>query len=286
MRETPDEGPRRQVGLMCAPNGGRFLPADHPAIPITALALAETAEACVAAGAGAIHFHVRDDQGRHCLDPVRYRDATAAMRDRVGPDVHLQITTEAQGHFTPQQQAALIHDLVPDGVSIALREILPEDQTDAGWDHHVTSLFDWMAKEGIAYQLILYRPGELDRLARLRENGVLPSEPASLLFVLGSYAPPVAAESIGLLAFLAKVNPIDRWWIAAFGPEEGRCTLTAALLGGHIRLGFENNFNLLSGARAPDNASLVAETTALLASMGFQVSDPKTTRRLLEKPGK
>ncbi len=207
------------------------------------------------------------------------------MRDRVGPDVHLQVTTEAQGRFTPQQQVALIHALVPDGVSIALREILPEDRSDAGWARQVSELFAWMDGAGVAHQLILYRPEELDRLERLRKDGVLPPPPSSLLFVLGSYDPPTAADSLGLLAFLAKANALDRWWIAAFGPEEGRCTLTAALLDGHIRLGFENNFNLLSGARAPDNASLVRETTTMLASMGLRVSDPKTTRRLLEKPG-
>lgn len=270
---------------MCAPNGGRLLPADHPAIPITPEALAETAQACVAAGAGAIHFHVRDERGQHSLDIERYREATAQIRERVGPSVHLQVTTEAQGKYSPQQQATLIRELVPEGVSVALREILPESQSDPGWERQVADLFAWMAQADIAYQLILYKPEELDRLSRMRLAGIVPPAPSSLLFVLGSYAPPVQGSADRLLPFLRKVDPGDQWWVAAFGSDEGRCTLTAALLGGHIRLGFENNFNLLSGARALDNASLVGEMCALLESMGLRVSDLSTTRRLLKKPG-
>ena len=59
--------------IMVAPNGARRTRADHPALPITPEEIAATARACQAAGAGAIHAHVRDDAGRHVLDAPLYR---------------------------------------------------------------------------------------------------------------------------------------------------------------------------------------------------------------------
>ena len=58
--------------IMVAPNGARKGHAEHPNLPLTAEALATDARACQAAGAQAMHMHVRDNAGRHTLDASRY----------------------------------------------------------------------------------------------------------------------------------------------------------------------------------------------------------------------
>lgn len=272
MDKTANTSVHSPVAIMCAPNGGRLQKSDHPKIPITPTELAETAENCLLAGASAFHFHVRDEQGAHSLDARRYRDATDAIRARVGNTMHLQVTTEAQGRFSPEDQISLVESLVPEGVSLALREILPMGRDNSPWQSRIRDFFSWMDQSAVTYQLILYSPDELERLAQLRDVGIVPSTPLSLLFVLGAYNPPTQATPADLVPFLANKDPLDSWWIAAFGPHEGRCALTAAFLGGHIRIGFENNFNLLSGVRAPDNASLVQDIASALANAGIEVA--------------
>ena len=119
----PDALPR----LMVAPNGARRTTADHPAVPVTIPDIVESAVACHAAGAGAIHFHVRDADQQHILDAGLYREALVALRQAV-PDMHLQITTEAVGRYSPEQMRQLALDVMPPGISIATSEMIPDRQ--------------------------------------------------------------------------------------------------------------------------------------------------------------
>ena len=84
-----------------------------------------------------------------------------------------------------------------------------------------------------------------------------------MLFVLGRYAAGQRSDPRDLLPFL---NPLPdagmHWSVCAFGPSESACVLTAAALGGHVRVGFENNLWLANGRLADDNAALVAQAHA------------------------
>ena len=111
---------------MVAPNGARRTKSDHPALPVTIAETVATARSCFAAGAGGLHAHVRDEEGRHVLDAGLYSELIAEM-SVVVPDMMVQITTEAVGQYTPQQQRRLVENVRPDAVSVALREMLPDD---------------------------------------------------------------------------------------------------------------------------------------------------------------
>jgi uncharacterized protein (DUF849 family) len=69
--------------------------------------------------------------------------------------------------------------------------------------------------------------------------------------------------------------------VCAFGAREGACALTAAALGGHVRIGFENNLHLSDGSLAPDNAALVAETVSGAAFLGRGPADGAAARETL-----
>ena len=108
---------------MVAPNGARLKKTDHPAIPVTIPEIVETAQACLAAGADGIHAHIRNERGEHVLDAGIYRELLGELV-RTVPAMYHQITTEAVGRYSPGQQIALVRDLKPKAVSIALREML------------------------------------------------------------------------------------------------------------------------------------------------------------------
>ena len=109
--------------IMVAPNGARRTKADHPNLPMAAEEIAASAAACFAAGAGAIHLHVRDAEGRHVLDASLYREVIRLIIMAV-PDMMVQVTTEAVGLYTPAQQMALVRDLKPGDVVEYDTEIL------------------------------------------------------------------------------------------------------------------------------------------------------------------
>ena len=252
---------------MVAPNGARKGRGDHPQLPITPAEVAATAAASMAAGATAIHLHARNEAGAHTLDPMIYARYIAAVRDAVGDGLFLQVTTEAVGRYTATEQMAAVRGLAvrPDGVSLALRELVPE-----GGEHGAArDFFAWLVESGIEPQLILYRPEELDRLAELRAAGVVPEALRHVLFVLGRYlAPGEVVEPRALLGFLERHAASDPWMVCAFGREETACLATAAALGGDLRVGFENSLQHGDGSPARDNAERVAVIAELVDRLG------------------
>lgn len=103
---------------MVAPNGARRTKLDHPALPLTSREIADEARACAAAGATAIHLHVRDEHGGHTLDVDRYNDAIAAVRQVTGSDLVIQISTESVGRFSVREQMDCVRALRPPAIRL------------------------------------------------------------------------------------------------------------------------------------------------------------------------
>lgn len=264
--------------ITVAPNGARRTRADHPALPITPEELASTARACLEAGAAMLHLHVRDRQERHTLDAEAYRRAIDAVREAVGERLIIQVTTEAVGQYSSAEQMALVRELRPEAVSLALREIVP----DPSAEDEVGAFFAWLAEEPILPQLILYTLEDLECYQELRDRGVLPDRGHSLLLVLGRYATEQEATPQDLLPLLSARDDAMPWAACAFGPREHACCSAAAALGGHVRVGFENNLALRTGGTAPDNAALVRQMRELADALGRPVADADAARALLK----
>ena len=273
-------GGQTPFAVMVAPNGARRTKADHPALPMTAWDLAEAAVDCVAAGAAAMHVHVRDDDGAHVLDAARYREALAAIRAEVGDALVLQITTEAVGRYAPPEQMAVVRAVRPEAVSVAIREIVPDEAALPA----TRAFLHEIAAEGIWPQYIVYSAADLERLFILRERDVVPPGPLCALFVLGRYAASGRGSPLDLVPFLDlwsdRAEPWDSWFVCAFGAEEARAAGAAAALGGHARVGFENNLWTPDGTWASNNAALVVPVAAAARAMGRDLASAQWVRRL------
>lgn len=248
----------------------------HPGLPLTTSEIAREAELCREAGASMMHLHVRDADGRPSLDPVLYRSALMAIRERVGEQLLVQVSSEAADRFGADEQRHAMRELKPAAFSVALREMLPE-----GADERPAAVFyEEAARAGWLVQHILYLPSEAQRLLELVARGVVPVEPASVLFVLGSYSGEEAAPG-DLLPFLDVWRDRGPWMVCAFGGRGLSCLATAAEHGGHVRVGFENNLHLSGGELAPSNSALVAEVSRELRSSGLVAADGEEARRVL-----
>lgn len=254
----------RPCRIMVAPNGAQRTRDDHPRLPMTPFEVAADARECLEAGATAIHLHARDADGRHSLDPAIYRRYLDAVREAVGEAMMIQMTTEAVGRYAPQEQMEAVRGLRPEAVSLALRELVPNEAAEA----EAGRFFRWLEETGIAPQFILYDVDDVRRFHFLRDTEIIPGAP-EVLFVLGRYlGPGEAVEPRALLTYLRAHDEACPWTVCAFGREETACLALAVCLGGHVRVGFENSLYLGSGAAAPDNAAKVREVAKVLDLVG------------------
>jgi len=263
--------------VMCAPNGARKTRHDHPALPITPAELADCAASILDAGASMIHVHVRDDSGAHSLDAARYREAIAAIRSAVGQDLVVQVTSEACGIYSPEQQMAMVRELKPEAVSLALREICSDDCSL----ERAAGFYAWMRDEGVMAQHILYSPDDVARFETLRTEGVIPDERPFVLFVLGRYASNLTGDVADLDGFVAAAADDTTWSVCCFGVTEQAAVTLSAERGGHARVGFENNLLLPDGSAAADNAALVRRAAEAGRAAGREPATAAEVRRIL-----
>jgi uncharacterized protein (DUF849 family) len=238
---------------MVAPNGARRGPSDHPALPVTPGQIAACARDCAAAGADALHLHVRDREGRHSLDPGLYREALDEIA-RAAPGLRIQVTTEAAGRFDVAAQLDCLARLRPAWASVSIREVARAPDL-------APRLYALCADQGTEVQHILYDAADADRLRDWRARGMVGPGAPSVLHVLGRDG----AAGPGDVAARRDAVPYASGWMAcAFGPAEHDVLIEAARLGGALRVGFENALTDRHGRPHADNAASVAALRAAL----------------------
>ena len=263
------------VICMVAPNGARRLKSDHQQIPYTAAELAQTAKSVIAAGATALHLHVRDAEGKHSLSAKLYQTATDAIKDVCGNDIFLQVTTEAAGIYHVQQQIELVYQLKPQAVSLSVRELSVADEKD------ITSLDKWMHDQQVLPQWIIYDENDLQKYRHWLNKGVLCASAYPVLIVLGNYSKKIVAD-IGMLEpFVHSTELFSSWMVCAFGYTEQDIMKTVIAKGGHMRVGFENNLQRPDKEQVEDNAELVTLSVASVQKQGLSMASPKQTLQLL-----
>ena len=251
--------------IMAAPNGARKTKIDHPALPVTIAETVAAASEAHKAGAAMLHAHVRDDDGAHSIDAGRYRALLDQMAEAC-PEMPCQITTEAVGIYSPQDQARCLLEVAPAFASIAIRE-LTGDQSPAAIDFAGGVISDASARS-THIQFILYHVDDLALLRGMHDAGMLGQMPVDVLYVLGKYNPGFTSSPDELDVFLAANRELLRSWsVCAFGPREFDVMVKARAHGGHARVGFENNLFLKSGEQARSTAELVAQLAAEVTPM-------------------
>jgi uncharacterized protein (DUF849 family) len=260
--------------LAVAPNGARKTKADLPAIPLSAEEIGLEARACQQAGASMIHLHVRNSDGKHSLNSELYKSAIQQIKKQTEGDLFIQVTSEAVGKYSSDEQFEMIHRVKPQGVSIGLREIKQHDALE------INEHFNWMRDNKVCPQLILYNQHDLELYKKWLEEGVLPGKTYPLLFVIGKHQ----VEGV----FNAELLQTDielsasSWMVCAFGDQEYSVGKHAAKLGGHIRLGFENNHLLANGNDAKNNTEIIKQMASHLKKEGEKLASYQDACKIMK----
>lgn len=251
--------------IMVAPNGARRGKSDHAALPVTDAEIIETAIACQAAGADGIHVHIRDSNGNHEIDAGHYRAVIGQLREAV-PDMYLQVTSESAERYSGAEQRAMMRDLVPSHVSVAVREMVRQR---SDWNE-AQDFYEWAHGSNVDVQHILYSPIEVRGFVAALAEGRIPGKTHLIQLVQGSYAKGSEGQ-IDLGDYLSELDKAEGmtfdWMLCAFGPDETDNLVRAARFGGKARVGFENSFHNKDGSLADDNAMRVREVAAAILAL-------------------
>ncbi len=274
--------------LAVAPNGGRWNRNDHANLPLTPTALALTARECLEAGARMIHLHVRDTNERHSLALEFYQPALSAIKHAVGDDMVVQVSSEAVGRYAAPEQINLMRQLMPEALSLALREYVPsEPGLQTALAETFAEFLKHLSAEGCLLQYILYDPEDVRWYQKLIQADVIPSGSHSLLFVVGRYAqqPPEAGNQQQICAvldgFLRELTSPVPWMVCAFGAASHQVLSRVVDLNGHVRLGFENGWLLPNGKTAQSNAELVKKSWESFRRQGRPLASTLEAREIL-----
>ncbi len=287
---------RSHVAITCAITGAGDTVGKSPHVPVTPQQIAEAAIDAARAGAAIVHIHVRDPQtGKGGRDPAHFREAVARIRDS-GVDVILNLTAGMGGmlhrpHADPMQDGPET-DLVPSEERfIHIEELRPEICTidcgsmNFGQENVVVNRprdLAWMARRaqelGVKPELECFDMGQVQHALDLVKAGLI-NDPPMFQFVLGvaGGAPATAEAMLALRAML----PAHAQW-AAFGISRHAFPMVAqaALMGGHVRVGLEDNLYLEKGVFGA-NAQLVEKAGRILNDLGAEVMTPRQAREAL-----
>jgi uncharacterized protein (DUF849 family) len=232
---------------------------------------------CARSGASLVHLHVRDKEGTHSLDAALYQEAIQEIRRLTRGSLLIQITTEAVGRYAPADQMRVTRSVDADSVSLALREIAPATELDTEQQR----FFEWLADAKTIPQYILYDAPDIERLLRFIDQGAISAERMSVLLVLGRYSKGQRADPRSLIALLPYTAAFETWFVCSFGAVEAQSVIGAATLGGHIRVGFENNLQHPDGSQATSNADNVERIARVLEELGMRAATAEECRRLI-----
>ncbi|MDE2571747.1 MAG: 3-keto-5-aminohexanoate cleavage protein [bacterium] len=261
--------------ITVAPTGAEVTPDQTPHLPYTAEALGETAAACRAAGAAMIHVHGRLADGRATQDVETFRAFMAAVRARC--DLIVQFSTGGALGMTPEERAVAL-ELGPEMATLTCGSVNFGDGVFENSFPIMRAILARMHEFGVVPELELFDLGHLDNARRLEREGAL-SFPRHVDIVLG--VPGGAEGSVENLVDVVRRLPAGcTWSVAGIGRAQLQLAATAIAMGGHVRVGLEDNLYYAKG-RLARNEELVARVARLAGELQRPVATPQEAREIL-----
>jgi uncharacterized protein (DUF849 family) len=284
-----------EVVISCAITGAGDTVGKHPAIPVTPREIADSALEAAREGAAIVHLHVRDPEtGKAARSPALYRETVARVRDS-GVDVVINITAGMGGDFvfnpSEPRTGGPGTDIADGAERVAhIEELLPEICTlDCGSLNLGDAAFiatagvlRVMAKRiqaiGVKPEIECFELGHIWLAKQLIAEGLIDAPPLFQLCLGIPWGAEATTET--MLAMRNHLPEGANWAGFAIGRLQMPFVAQAALLGGNVRVGLEDNIWLDRGVPA-SNASLVARAREIVERMGARVATPQKAREKL-----
>ena len=258
-----------------APVGAEVMPDQTPYLPVTPAQLGETARAIRAAGASIIHLHCRNDDGSNTHDVERFRAASEAIR--AASDLIVQFSTGGAIGMTPAERTAPLR-LRPEMATLSCGSVNFGDDVFENSFPIMRGIAAALAEHGVVPELEIFDLGHLANAKRLAAEGAI-RLPAHVDFVLG--VPGALEASVENVVACVQGLPAGcTWSVAGIGRMQLPLATVAVAMGGHVRVGLEDNLYYSRG-RLARNEELVARIVRIAEELGRPVATPDEARRIL-----
>ena len=299
--------------ITCALTGGITIPTMSEHLPLTPQHLVQDAIQCCDAGAAAVHIHARDPvDGRPSSDPDIFERILSGIA--ASSNVVIGITTGGGMGMTAEERLMVIPRFRPEVASFNLgsmnfsihpsgRRYKPEDYKYAWERAYVEGTKNFIfrntfgdmeafaatfAENDVRAEFEAYDVGHLHSLRFLWETGVV-KPPLWIQFVMGVLGG-IAATAEGLMTMKQTADRLFgqdgyRWSVIGVGyPAQFHMTTMAIVLGGHARVGLEDNIYVSRGRRAT-NAELVEKIVRIARELDREIATPDEAREMLGLKG-
>lgn len=251
--------------ITVAPTGAETAKSDVPNLPTTLDELVAEAKACEAAGASLVHVHVRDAEHRPTLDPQRLRDTVQALREQT--DLLVQLSTGGSVHDSLEQRLRVL-DAEPDSCSLTCGTTNFGDDVFLNPFPFMGQLYRQAQEREVVPEFELFDLGHVAALRRLIDTMGLPyGGRVHVDFVTG--VPGGMPGTVQALVAGVQMLPaeVTSWSATGIGRAHLPVAAAALAMGGHLRVGMEDNLLFAKGRPVRDNAELVCRAAELAVLM-------------------
>ena len=285
--------------ITCAITGGDDTAGRFPAVPVSPKQIAESAVQACEAGAAIAHIHVRNPEtGKPSIELELYREVVARIRD-AGSPVIINLTTGAGARFlpsnvepnhagegsnlrTPTERFRHVVSLKPDICSLDMGSLNFGRGALVNVPYQIEIIAKAISEAGVKPELEVFDTGHIALAKNMIEKGLIDPSPLWQI-VLG--VPWGAPAEVGVLQTMQALLPSGSTWAAfGIGKHEFPVLAQTALLGGHVRVGLEDNLYISRGVPAKSNTQLVEKAVSIMRSLEFEPATPDQARVALGLP--
>lgn len=256
--------------------GAEVTKENNPSVPYTVEEIGREAEAAYKAGASIIHLHVREDDGTPTQSKERFKACIDEIKKRC-PDVIVQPSTGGAVGMTDEERLQPV-ELNPEMATLDCGTLnFGGDEIFVNTENTIKNFANVMNEKNVKPEIEVFDKGMVDLAIRYHKQGFIKA-PMHFDFVLGVQMDATVRD----LSYLVHSLPEgSTWTVAGVGRHEIPMAVAAIIMGGHARVGFEDNVYLSKGVLAKSNAELVEKVARISREIGREVATPDEARKIL-----
>ena len=286
--------------ITCAVTGGITSVKQHPGLPVTPAQIADACLEAARAGAAICHIHVRDPAtAQQSMDLALYRDVVQRIRDS-GVDLVINLTTGPGQRFIPgkedpkvaapgttlmppEPRVAHVLELKPEICSLDFNTMYSGSSVVINTPESVTRMAELIRGVGTKPELEVFDSGDIHLARKLIEDGAIDRPPLFQIVAGVRYGFDATPQTMQYAQSL--LPPGSHWAGFGVGRWEFPMLAQVLLLGGHVRVGMEDNIYLSRGVLTPGNGALVERAAQIVELLGGSIASPAEARAILGLAG-
>lgn len=258
--------------------GAEVTKEQNPSVPYTIEEIQREAKSAYDSGASIIHLHVREDDGTPTQDINRFRKCIEAIKEAC-PDVIVQPSTGGAVGMSNDERIQPVN-LNPEMATLDCGTCnFGGDDIFVNTENTIKEFAKKMIDLGVKPEIEVFDKGMVDMALRLHRKGLI-KDPMHFNFVMGVNGG-IGASPRDLMFLKESIPSWNTFTVSGIGKSQFQMAALSILLGGHVRVGFEDNVYISKGVLAKSNGELVDKVVRIAKELGREIATPQEAREIL-----